>query len=273
LIAVGDTYRQFAGTIPETYERYLGPLMFAPYADDLVARVPMRPGVRILELACGTGIVTRRLVAALPPDGHLVATDLNADMIAVARAHVPADPRVEWHPADACALPFGDGAFDVVICQFGLMFFPDKPAAMREVARVLAPGGRCIVSTWGTIAENEHIRGLVAALGNDTAFFDVPYGMHDPVALAALFTSAGLRDVEVRPVAFVGLSPSPFDAARGLLCGTPAYHALLQRGANIDGLIRVAGTALGEAYGHAPMRVRMRALVVTGRRESRGRGA
>ena len=145
---VAEQHAAFVGTVPLNYDRYLGPLLFVPYADDLAARLPVAPGTRVLEVACGTGIVTERLVRRLAGQGTLVATDLNDAMIAHARARIPADPALEWRQADGTSLPFPDGAFDVVVCEFGLMFFPDKAAGVREAFRVLRPGGTYLFNVW-----------------------------------------------------------------------------------------------------------------------------
>src|SRR5262245_40396331 len=132
----------FSGSIPEFYDEHLGPVIFAPYAEDLAKRVARRvKSGRLLEIACGTGVLTRRLDAALKKAVEIVATDLNADMVARARSKAPASKRIEWRTADAASLPFPDGSFDAVVCQFGLMFVPDKAAAFREARRVLREGG------------------------------------------------------------------------------------------------------------------------------------
>src|SRR5687768_13579650 len=123
----------FAGSIPAIYDSALGPMFFEPYARDLAKRLKVRSGDAVLEIAAGTGIVTRRLLKRLPAGAELVATDLNNAMIEIAKAKVDTDPRLRWQQADAGALPFPDQSFDAVVCQFGLMFFPDKVSALREV--------------------------------------------------------------------------------------------------------------------------------------------
>ncbi|MCX5742727.1 MAG: methyltransferase domain-containing protein, partial [Proteobacteria bacterium] len=143
----------FVGSIPELYDRHLGPVLFEPYALDLVGRLPAG-ATRVLEVAAGTGRVSRHLLRALPAEGTLLATDLNEAMIARAQQLI-ADPRVTWQAADVQALPMGDGLFDAVVVQFGLMFVPDKPLALREVRRVLRPGGRLLLNTWDHLARNE----------------------------------------------------------------------------------------------------------------------
>src|SRR5690242_6913191 len=142
--------RVFAGSIPALYERYLGPLIFEPYADDLAERVASGAPNRVLETACGTGIVTRALARRLPAAAELVASDLNQPMLDFAAGQLK-DRRVTWRQADALALPFPDRSFDAVACQFGAMFFPDRVAGYREASRVLRPGGRFVFSVWDRI--------------------------------------------------------------------------------------------------------------------------
>jgi SAM-dependent methyltransferase len=134
------------------------PILFHHYADDLVARLTVTPGMRVLETACGTGIVTRRLVDRLGARGSLVATDLNQAMVDQGRARLSNDATVEWQAADATRLPFPDRSFDAVVCQFGVMFFPDKAAGLQEALRVLKPGGTYLFNVWDAIEHNEVCR-------------------------------------------------------------------------------------------------------------------
>ena len=148
-----DEHTAFVGDVAGNYDRYLGPVLFQVYADDLARRLPVKPDMRVLETACGTGILTRRLLDRMRGLGSLVATDLNEAMIAHARAHVTAEPGLlEWQTADATKLPFPDGSFVAVVCQFGLMFFPDEAAGIREVFRVLKAGGRYLFNVWDAMA-------------------------------------------------------------------------------------------------------------------------
>ncbi|HEX7952510.1 MAG TPA: class I SAM-dependent methyltransferase, partial [Burkholderiales bacterium] len=144
----------FAGSIPKLYDSHLVPLIFAPYASDLAERLRSRRISRLLEIAAGTGVVTRALAAALPDSAAIVATDLNQAMLDQA-ARVGTKRAVEWRQADAMQLPFEDASFDAVVCQFGVMFFPDKPKAFAEARRVLRPGGLFLFNVWDSIAENE----------------------------------------------------------------------------------------------------------------------
>jgi ubiquinone/menaquinone biosynthesis C-methylase UbiE len=149
-----DADRVFAGSMPQLYERYLVPLLFAPYAADLARRVAQFRPARVLELAAGTGVLTRHLAQALPPGTEIVATDLNRPMLDYAAA-VGAPQPVRWQQADALALPFPAGHFDVVVCQCGVMFFPDKPRAYAEARRMLRADGHALFNVWDRIEHNE----------------------------------------------------------------------------------------------------------------------
>ena len=145
----------FIGSIPEDYDRHLGPVLFDKYASDLAARLNLRQSAAVLELACGTGIVTRRLRDRLGPTARLVSTDLNEAMLDYAARKLGPEAAVEWQRADASDLPFDDQSFDAVVCQFGLMFFPDKARAVCETYRVLKSGGTFIFSVWDAIESND----------------------------------------------------------------------------------------------------------------------
>ena len=188
--------RAFAGSIPRLYERHLVPLIFEPYAADLAARVAACRPSRVLEVAAGTGAVTRQLARLLPAEASIVATDLNRPMLDEAAA-VGTDRPVEWRQADATDLPFPDAAFDVVACQFGVMFFPDKARAYAEARRVLRPGGSFVFNVWDRI-EDERLRrrgdrGAGAIFPDDPPRFlaRMPHGCHDTAAIAADLARAG----------------------------------------------------------------------------------
>ncbi len=155
--------KTFAGSIPQIYQTFLVPLIFEPYAADLATRLHPRPPKRVLEVAAGTGVVTRALAATLPGTTSIVATDLNQAMLDRAAAVGTKRP-VEWRAADAMALPFDDGTFDAVVCQFGAMFFPDKPRAFAEARRVLSSGGVFLFNVWDRIEENEFAGTITSAL-------------------------------------------------------------------------------------------------------------
>lgn len=271
-----DPNVRFVGSIPENYDRYLGPVLFEPYARDLAARLRAGEGARVLELACGTGILTRRLRERMPASARLTATDLNEPMLEIAKRRLDGAPGVEWRQADACALPFPPASFETVVCQFGLMFVPDKPAAFREVRRVLVPGGQFLFSTWDSIEANpfarvaiDTIRRLVPV--DPPTFYELPFSMHDGAAIAALLKDAGFgandsAPARIEPVTLQGESPAARDLATGLIEGNPVGPTLRERGGvSTDALRDALAEALARETGDRPARVTLRALVVSAR--------
>jgi SAM-dependent methyltransferase len=262
---------RFDGSIPGIYDRHLGPFLFEPYARDLVSRLPVPAPPRVLEIACGTGIVTAALCSTLPAHTELVATDLNEAMIALARNRLGGAPNVTWRTADASALPFQDTEFDLVVCQFGLMFFPDKLAAVREFRRVLRRSGRLLLNVWDSLAENPIGRiahETISAFfpGNPPDFFQVPYGLADRSLLGRLIRDGGFEEVRLEVVSLEGTSESARHAAYGLLHGNPMSAALRERGVSDSGpLVEALTAALAAAGGSAPLRLPMRAIVIEGR--------
>lgn len=264
----------FVGSIPAAYHQYLRPLFFEPYAADLASRcaVPAgAAGVRVLELAAGTGILTRHLRARLPPGSTLVATDLSEGMIEIGKGHVHG-PGLTWQPADATSLPFPDATFDVVACQFGVMFFPDKDASAREASRVLAPGGQFLFNVWGSLDENPLARIAHVTAGrlfgsNPSQFYHLPFGYHETHTIRTLLERAGFGGVEVHTVDCLAQAPSARHAALGLISGSPVWAAIQAR-ADLDGDAIVSGvaTALADALGDTPLLAPMRAHVISGRK-------
>jgi len=258
---------RFVGPIPELYDRHLGPVLFEPYARDLATRIPSETR-RLLEIAAGTGRVTRHLLGALPADAELVATDLNQPMLDEARRRLPADPRLRWQAADAQALPFDDGSFDVVACQFGLMFVPDKPLALREMRRVLRGGGTLLLTTWDDIARNPattvvHELAFAELPADPPTFLRTPFSMPDPSLVKGLVEAAGFATVRIDTVAQIGEATSAADLAIGLVRGNPLWNQLVERGIDADGFeVRVAD-ALRRAFGDTPCRSALSAHVVT----------
>lgn len=247
----------FAGSIPALYDRCLGPLLFEPYARDMADRMRSLAPMDVLETAAGTGIVTQAVAEALP-EARIVATDLNADMLTVARQKLPGR-HVQFEVADAQALPFGDDSFDTVICQFGAMFFPDRLAAYREARRVLRPGGTLLMNVWDEIQRNvvsHQVAQAVARLFPDDppSFLQrVPFGYHDPVRVEQEVSAAGFTHVSVERVEKSSLIPGGNEAAKGLVQGSPLMLEVQARG-SVEEATRVAAEALADLAGRqAPL--------------------
>lgn len=210
------SYRSFTGTAAENYQRHFVPAIATPVSVGLLATADLQPGERVLDVACGTGIIARLAAEQVGPTGSVTAVDLAPDMIEVARATpAPTAPVIEWHVGDATSLPFPDGSYDVVTCQMGLMFMPDRSQAVAEMRRVLAPRGRVVVNTPGTIQptfelmEQAIVEHISADLGG---FVRAVFSMHDPDVVAALLREAGLTDVTatVSTVTLQLAAPSEF---------------------------------------------------------------
>ncbi len=256
----------FAGSVPEYYERHLRRVFFEPYAEDMAARVQGQPGP-FLELACGTGILTRRLLERLPADARLTSTDLNPPMLAEAQRQVAADPRVEWGQADMTALPFEAGRFGTVVCQFGFMFPSDKAAIFREARRMLRPGGSLLFSVWDSLEENPAnpavLRALSRLLPDDPPkFLEVPFGFHDEALIRRLMEAAGFTAIRIERVAKECRSPSAREFAVGLVRGTPLVGELAARNADLEPMEAAVEAALEEVGGASPFVCPQQALVV-----------
>ncbi|HEY4167827.1 MAG TPA: methyltransferase domain-containing protein [Reyranella sp.] len=257
----------FTGSIPALYDRYLGPLLFEPFARHTAGKVAELQPARVLETAAGTGIVTTALAERLPT-AALIATDLNQAMIDHAAAK-PALKRVEIKQADALALPFADASFDAVVCQFGVMFFPDRVAGYREARRVLAPGGRFVLSVWGSLQDNPMTRVVVDAVGarypqNPPRFLArTPHGHSDTNVLRRDLAAAGFGSIAVETVTLPSRALSAEDAAIGLCQGTPMRGEI--EALNPSGLAATtdaAAAALRSAYGTGAIEAPMQAVVV-----------
>lgn len=257
----------FVGSIPENYDRFLGPVLFEPYAADLVARLDLPEGAAVLELACGTGIVTKRLSQRLGPTAKLVATDLNEAMIAHARAKFSPEDAIEWKPADATELPFADESFDAVVCQFGVMFFPDKEKAAREAFRVLKPGGTFLFNVWDKIERNDLAQIAHTVISkffpdDPPNFYEIPFSVHDPDVIKTFLSAAGFSDIEISYVPLKETSPSARDAARGLIHGNPVIGAIKERDeSKVPEIVAAIAAEVAARCGDAPARGRMQALV------------
>lgn len=263
------TDKVFAGPIPELYDRLLVPLIFQVYADDVARRIAALHPVRLLEVAAGTGALTRALAARLAPDARIVATDLNPAMLERAATHAP-DDRISWQPADGQALPFGDGAFDVVACQFGVMFFPDRVQGYREALRVLKPGGRYFLTVWDRITENEFVNVIEAALAarfpaDPPRFMSrTPHGHFDVERIRRELTEAGFRDITIETVPATSHGRSAQEVAFAYCQGTPLRPELEARApGGLDATTQAVTGALAARFGTGPIEGRIQAIVVS----------
>lgn len=261
--------RGFTGSIPELYERYMVPLIFEPYAVDLAARAAALRPAQALEIAAGTGVLTRQLATLLPPETGIVASDLNATMLDAAATLGTPRP-VEWRLADAQALPFEDARFDLVVCQFGAMFFPDKPGAYAEIRRVLRPDGFFLFNVWDHIDSNELAQAATEALAqafpDDPPLFmaRTPHGYHDIDLLRSDLAAGGFEreaDIVTLPMRARAESPSP--AALGYCQGTPLRNEIEARApGRLPELTAHVARAFAERFGAGPIDTLIQAHVV-----------
>jgi len=266
---MGATDRIFAGSIPETYNRYLVPLIFESYALDLARRVAIADPRDVLETAAGTGVLTRALASRLPADARLVATDLNQPMLDHAKASQSHDDRIEWRQADARALPFEDQSFDIVACQFGVMFFPDKVQGYREARRVLKPGGSFVFNVWDRISENQFAdivtEALAALFPRDPPEFlaRTPHGYHDTERIRTELSAAGFPAVSIDAVDQRSRASSPLDAAIAYCQGTALRNEIVAHDAScLEDATKRAAEALARRFGNGSIEGRIRAFAI-----------
>ena len=266
-MAIEAVDKVFAGSIPEIYQSRMVPLIFQPYADDIARRLAGRRVSRVLEIACGTGVVTRALDATLGKDVAIVATDLNPAMLEQAQEGGTRRP-IEWRTADAMSLPFGDGSFDCVVCQFGAMFFPDRAHAYAEVRRVLSPGGIFLFNVWDRIEDNEFADVVTGALSGlfpkDPPRFmaRTPHGYHEADLIARDLASAGFGVPHLETVSARSVAPTPLDVAIAYCQGTPLRSEIDARG-SLEEATQVAARAVEARFGTGPLDAKIQAIVVT----------
>lgn len=261
-----DQSASFVGSIPEHYNALLGPLIFQDYAADLANCVAALEPVSVLELAAGTGIVSRKLRDALPPSCSLLVSDLNPPMLAVARQKFQKAEDVRFEALDATRLPFDDASFDALACQFGVMFFPDKMASYKEALRVLRPGGSYIFNVWGSWEQNPFARVAFEAAAtffppdDPPVFYRVPFSYNDVSAIERALTEAGFASVTTRSMSLHNNLTSAQDFGRGLVFGNPLIDEIAARAGDPEQIAAAVGDALQKELG---ANLSLEALVIT----------
>ncbi|ACL57912.1 class I SAM-dependent methyltransferase [Methylobacterium nodulans] len=259
----------FAGSIPQIYDQFLVPLIFAYYALDLAKRLSKLDPQDVLEIAAGTGALTRAMALQLSASAHVVATDLNQPMIDYAAQRLR-DDRVTWGQADALALPFEEQSFDVVVCQFGVMFFPDKAQGYRETYRVLRPGGRFLFNIWDQISANEFAETVTESLSrlfpdSPPCFLArTPHGYHDVDRISEDLKTTHFKDISVDIVEGRSTALAPRDVAVAYCQGTPLRNEIEARDASrLEDATEQAAEALANRFGRGAIEGRIRAFVIT----------
>ena len=268
-MASRESDKVFSGSIPKLYEECLVPLIFQPYAEDIARRLAARSLSRVLEIATGTGVVTRHLASALPASVSIVATDLNRPMLDMA-AKIGTSRPVEWREADAMQLPFDDAQFDAVVCQFGVMFFPDKPKAYAEARRVLKPGGVLLFNVWDRIEENEFADTVTRAL--ETRFPDdpprflarTPHGYHDLARVERDLQAGGFTSpAQVHTVAARSKAATARIPAFAYCQGTPLRNEIeAHADSSLAEATDLAFAAIAKRFGSGPVDGKIQAHVV-----------
>ena len=261
--------KEFAGSVPENYDRYMVPLIFEAYAADLARRVASLSPAAVLEVAAGTGVVARALAPRLSAEASYVVTDLNEPMLEYAASRQAPDPRIAWRQANALALPFEDATFDVVCCQFGAMFFPDRVAAYREAKRVLKRGGHFLFSVWDRIEENvfadEVTNALARIFPDDPPRFlaRTPHGYHDTDRVRSDLAEAGFSRVIIETKAEQSRAPSPRIPAVAFCQGTVLRNEIEAREAGkLEAATDYATSVIAERHGSGAVAAKMQAHVI-----------
>lgn len=267
-MVAGD--KEFTGSIPEFYDTYLVPLIFDGYADDLAERVASLTPGSVLETAAGSGVVPRALAGRLNADSRYVVTDLNQPMLDHAASKQGDDGRIEWRQADALDLPFESNMFDAVVCQYGVMFFPDRVRGYTEARRVLRPGGRYIFNVWDHIGANEFAdivtEAAAGVFSNDPPRFlaRTPHGYHDQNVIRRDLQAAGFADISVETKALVSSAPSPRHPAVAYCQGTPLRNEIESRDSGLlDHVTDAAEKAISERFGNDAVAGKIQAHIIT----------
>nr|WP_316655173.1 class I SAM-dependent methyltransferase [uncultured Gellertiella sp.] len=266
-------HEAFAGSIPEIYQRLMVPMIFEPYAREMALRACTLVPARVLEIAAGTGAVTRELATRCGPSVAIIATDLNQPMLDIAQGLQPERDNVSFRKVDAQALPFDDGSFDVAICQFGVMFFPDKLQSYREVHRVLRNGGTYLLAVWDELAANEFVSVVQVELATRFAadppvFMErTPHGYYQEDDIVAALKQAGFSEVVFETVATVSHAGSALEAATAYCQGTPLRMEIEARApGELEAVTHSVAARLGTHFGDGPIEGRISAHLVMARK-------
>jgi ubiquinone/menaquinone biosynthesis C-methylase UbiE len=266
---MSETDKVFAGSIPENYDRYLVPLIFESFAQDLAQRIAALSPNTVLETAAGSGVVTRALTARLSPDASYVVTDLNQPMLDYAATRQAANNRITWRKADALALPFEDAAFDLVCCQFGVMFFPNRQSGYLEARRVLKPGGHFLFNVWDRIEENVFANDVTNALaelfpGDPPRFLArTPHGYYDTALIRRELEQAGFSSVVIETRADLSRASSPRDPAVAYCQGTPLRSEIEARAADrLEAATDYAASRIANKHGSGEVAAKIQAHVI-----------
>lgn len=267
---MSDADRVFSGSIPDIYDEYLVPLIFKTYAVDLATRVASRQPRKVLETAAGSGVVTRALAALLECDARYLVTDLNQPMLDRAAKVQGDDHRIEWQAADALALPYEDDSFDVVCCQFGVMFFPDRVAGYAEARRVLKPGGRFLFNAWDKIEENEFADIVTQTAGevfpDDPPLFlaRTPHGYNNIAEIEANLAAAGFTETSIETVSQISSAPTARHPAVAYCEGTPLRNEIEARDeSRLGEIVKRATSAIAARYGEGPVAAKIQGHVAS----------
>lgn len=265
---------KFTGNDAANYEAYLGPLIFEPSATAFLTHLAGISAQSILETSCGTGRLTKRLRRVFPASVKLVATDISGDMLSLAKEKMQNED-VEFRIADGQQLPFDDGTFDLVVNQYGLMFFPDRPKGFAEAYRVLKPGGHFVFATWDRTADTPLFRLVID--GNivpffdqeDTARFYLPFSLHDQGQMQRFLADAGFRNMKVMLIKFEGSAGSVKDIVNGLFLKHPMGRAVEEREPGAVSRIAAAmERSLVEYFGTGPFRFGLKAWIGMGQKQA-----
>lgn len=263
----------FEGAMPAIYEQHMVPMIFEPYAKDMAERTAILRPHKVLEIAAGTGVVTRSLAARLDIAAEIVATDLNQPMLDLATRLQGDGGRVTFQQADALALPFEEDSFDVAVCQFGVMFFPDKLQGYREARRVLKPGGTYLLAVWDELAANAFVTVVSEVLAgrfpNDPPRFmeRAPHGYYNTHVIIAALEQAGFSEARAETVAKVAHADSAMSAATGYCQGNPLRGEIEAREpGGLQAVTEAVASALAERFGLGPIKGAVRAHIIAARK-------